>query len=318
MEQTVKRGKPAMMLGLVLVLVMLLVAACGEADANLGSGGNADPTATPTPEPIEHPQGRSDVVIRIEHVGGFVMQETIVTRIPHVLLLGDGSIITQGPQIAIYPAPALPSLQVATLTEEGIQMILEAARDAGLLDGDKEYNLDMIADAATTVFTITADGKTHTVKVYAAEMFEEEYIGDMVPEEEIEARQKIAEFQSKLIDYAGWLPEEAIAEADRPFEIEQLQVVVLPRAVYPAMDDSIDTGEKEWPLETPLAEIGEPYTFMNDTRCVVVEGDELDTLVEALRDANEQTTWTSDDEEYGLLLRPMLPGEEQGCGIPQM
>ena len=47
MEQTVQRGKPAMMLGLVLVLLMLLVAACGEADANVGSGGNADPTATP-------------------------------------------------------------------------------------------------------------------------------------------------------------------------------------------------------------------------------------------------------------------------------
>ena len=197
-------------------------------------------------------------------------------------------------------------------------MILEAARDAGLLDGDKEYNLDMIADAATTVFTITADGKTHTVKVYAAEMFEEEYIGDMVSEEELEARQKIAEFQAKMLDYTGWLPEEAIAGADRPFEFEQLQVVVLPRADYPAMDDSIDTGEKAWPLETPLAEVGEPYTFMNDARCVVVEGDELDTLVEALRDANEQTTWTSGDEEFGLLLRPLLPGEDQGCGMPQM
>lgn len=324
MDRTRKQGKPALLLGLVLVLIMLMVAACGEADDNLGSGGNTPPTptqmpaGTPTPEPIDHPTGDSDVVVKIEHVGGFVPQEYIVTRMPHFILLGDGSVITQGPQIAIFPAPALPNLQMGTLTDEGIQMILEAARDAGLLDGDKEYTLDMIADAATTVFTITADGKTHTVSVYSLGSVEDEFVNDMIPEEEVEARQKIAEFEAMMLDYMGWLPEEAVAEAEREYPAEQMQVVAIPRDAYPVGDDTLDTGEIDWPLETPLAEIGEAYTFIDQSRCVVVEGAELETLATALSEANQMTTWISDGEEYGLLLRPLLPGEEAGCGTPQM
>lgn len=322
MERTRKLGKPALLLGLVLMLLML-VAACGEEDENLGVGANVPPTptqapaGTPTPEPIVHPQGDNDVVIKVEHTGGFVPQEYVVTRMPHFVLYGDGSVITQGPQIAIYPAPALPNLQQGVLTEEGIQMILEAARDAGLLDGDKQYNLDMIADAATTVFTISADGETHTVSVYALESVNDEIANDMIPEDEVEARQKIAEFEAMLLDYMGWLPEEAIAEAQSEYPLEALQVVAIPRDLYPVMDDTIENGEMDWPLETPLAEIGAPYEFIDEARCVVVDGEELDTLVEALNDANQQTTWISDEGEYGLLLRPMLPGEE-GCSLPQM
>lgn len=321
MERTWKSGKPALMLGLVLLVLGMVLAACGEEEANLGSRGSTAPTATPAttpaPEGIDYPRGDTDVVVKIEHVGGFVMQEHLVTRLPLFTMLGDGSVITQGPQIAIYPAPALPNLQMGTLTDEGIQQILEAARDAGLLDGDKEYRLDIVADAAWTVYTITADGKTHTVRVYAAEMIGEDMASDTLSEEEIEARQKIADFQAKVIDYTGWLPDEAIDSDQQPFPTEQLQVVTLPRDVYPAQDEDLDTGEMDWPLEAPLAETGEEYTFMDGARCTVIEGEELDTLTGALQDANQQTTWTSDGEEYGLLIRPLLPGDE-GCAEPQV
>ena len=322
MERTRKLGKSALLLGLVLMLLML-VAACGEEDENLGAGANVPPTptqapaGTPTPQPIVHPQGDSEVVIKVEHTGGFVPQEYVVTRMPHFVLYGDGSVITQGPQIEIYPAPALPNLQQGFLTEEGIQMILEAARDAGLLDGDKQYDLDMIADAATTVFTISADGETHTVSVYALGLGDDEITNDMIPEDEVEARQKIAEFEGLLLDYTGWLPEEAIAETQGEYPFEALQVVAIPRDLYPSMDETVETGEMDWPLATPLAEMGEVYEFMDEARCLVVDGEELGTLVEALGDANQQTTWLSADSEYGLLLRPMLP-DETGCLMPQM
>ena len=322
MDRLSKTGKPAMLLGLVLVLLML-IAACGEADDNPGSGGNAQPTptqapsSTPTPQPVDHPQGASDVVVKIEHVGGFVMQETIVTRMPHFALYGDGSVITQGPQIAIYPAPALPNLQMGTLTGEGIQKILVAAREAGLLDGDKEYRLDMIADAATTVFTITAAGETHTVSVYALMLAEEELNNDMVPEDEREARQKLAEFEAMMLDYMSWLPAEAVAETEISYPMEQLQIVVVPRDMFMIGDGSIDVGEMDWPLETPLARIGDEYPFLQQASCAVIEGDDLGTLVDALNEANELTTWISEGDEYALLLRPILP-DETGCTTPQM
>jgi hypothetical protein len=250
-------------------------------------------------------------------VGGFVMQETMVTRMPHFVMYGDGSVITHGPQIAIYPPPALPNVLMGRLTSEGIQKTLEAAREAGLLDGDKEYRLDMIADAPTTVFTITADGETHTISAYALMLAEDELNNDLVPEDEREARQKLAEFEAMMLDYMGWLPADAVAAAETAYPMEQLQIVVVPRDMLMIGDDSIDTGEMDWPLETPLAGIGDEYPFMEQARCAVIEGDDLDTLVDALHQANELTTWISEGDEYALLLRPMLP-DETGCTTPQM
>lgn len=304
-----------MLVGLVLVMLML-VAACGEADAN---SGNSDSAAEPTPteEPIAYPQGADDVVVRIENTGGFVPQEFLVTHMPVFSLYGDGRAIIEGPQIMIYPGPALPNLQMGTLTDEGIQKILEAAAEAGLLDGDKHYTMDGIADAGTTVFTVTANGVTHTVSAYALDITSLPGIPaeDAEDAEDVEARQKLIEFQQKMVDYTSWLPATAIAEAQAEFPIERLQIVTRPAGLNTPSDESVKPGEQEWPLEIPLAEIGEPFPFMEQARCAVIEGADLDTLMPALRDANQITRWTSDGEEYSLLIRPLLP-DEQGCQQP--
>lgn len=327
------RRRPALLLGLVLVF-MLLMAACGEADTRVGGAGSQpestpaqEPTPTPTPEPAptEEPAGTptveptdysqeaGDVVVRIEYTGGFMPQEFLVTRLPILSLYGDGRVLTEGPQIMIYPAPALPNIQMGTLNDEGIQLILQAAREAGLLDGDKHYPLDMIADAATTVFTITSGGQTHTVSVYALEM-----TGDpSLSAEDVEARKKLSAFQAKVVDYISWLPETAITAPQTSYPIERLQIVSQPADLYSAGDDSIEAGEAEWPLETPLAEAGEPFEFLEQARCVVLEGAELDSMLSALQDANQLTRWQSGGEEYSLHLRPILP-DEQGCALPQM
>ncbi|CAN5318686.1 hypothetical protein BH23CHL1_BH23CHL1_08700 [soil metagenome] len=320
MQSTQK--KPALLVGLVLVF-MLLFAACGSEDPALGNSGSQpeptateEPASTPTPEPIAYPQGASDVVVRIEHTGGFVPQEFLVTRLPLVSLYGDGRILTEGPQIMIYPAPALPNLQMGTLNEEGIRMILKAAEEAGLLHGDKHYPLDMIADAATTVFTVTAGGETHTVSVYALDATGgPDSIGAPdLPADELEARKKLAKFQAKLVDYMSWLPETAITAPQTAYPIERLQVVSQPADLREIND--IETGEAEWPLDTPLAEIGEPFEFMEQARCIVLEGDDLAAVLTALQDANQLTRWQNSGEEYSLHIRPILP-DEQGCAQPQ-
>ena len=313
------QGRPALLVGLVLVF-MLLFAACGSKDPNLGSSGSAaeptsteEPAGTPTPEPSAYPQGTRDVVVRIEHTGGFVPQEFLVTRLPLVSLYGDGRVLTEGPQIMIYPAPALPNVQMGILNDEGIQMILQAAEEAGLLEGDKHYSLDTIAADATTVFTITAGGGTHTVSAYALDVTDT----PDVPADEVEARKKLVEFQAKVVDYMSWLPETAIDAPQTAYPIERLQVISQPAGLYAPGDDSIDPGEMEWPLETPLAELGEPFEFMEQARCVVLEGEELDSMLTALQDANQLTRWQSGGEEYSFHIRPILP-DEQGCVEPQL
>ena len=43
--------------------------------------------------------------------GGFVTPESLLARLPIVVVYADGRVITQGPQIDIYPGPLMPNLQ---------------------------------------------------------------------------------------------------------------------------------------------------------------------------------------------------------------
>ncbi|HMM42042.1 MAG TPA: hypothetical protein PKA95_09090 [Thermomicrobiales bacterium] len=300
--------RPSLVLSFAAVLVLvLLLGACGEDDAT-GNGGS-DVPASPTVERIDHPSGDDEMILRVAWEGGFVMPEELVRRLPLFALLGDGCVVTQGPQIEIFPQPALPNLQQTCLTEDGVQQILRAAKEAGLLDGDAQYDFPNIADAVTTVFTLTANGQTTTVKAYA--------LGDATQStgdaEADAAREKLAELQTKLGDLRSWLPADAFASEEQPYEVTRMQLVVQPVSTdsSSATPEGIEIQQLDWPLSTPLAEIGAPYPFER-WRCVTVEGDDLATLMEQLTGANRLTQWRSGDAEYTLIARPLLPGE-QSC-----
>lgn len=311
-----------------LAMVAMLVVACGEEDAvgSNGSGGGSTatpppvstptpPPATPTPLPIAHPTGDQEVIIRIEYTGGFVMQEYLVTRLPLFLLTGDGCIVTEGPQIEIYPQPALPNLLETCVNEEGIQLILKQAEAAGLLDGNAQYDLMTVADASTTVFTVTANGTTTVVSAYALGM-DEVPAPDATPAV-TEAREKLAAFMAKLSDLKTLLPASAIVSEEQSYDIERLQLVFLPADApnAPIPPDDFEVQELEWPLVAPLSGFGTEYAFIDGSRCGVVQGADLAPVLEQLQDANQLTRWTSDGEEYVFLLRPLLAGE-QGCQDP--
>lgn len=296
--------RPSLFLSFAAVLVLvLMLGACGTDDA--GNGGS-DVPASPTVERIDHPTGDDAMVLRVAWEGGFVMPEELVRRLPLFALLGDGCVVTQGPQIEIYPQPALPNLQQTCLTEDGVQQVLQAAKEAGLLDGDAQYDFPSIADAATTVFTLTANGQTTTVRAYA--------LGDATQstgdKEADAARKKLAELQNKLGDLRSWLPAEAFASEEQPFEVTRMQLVVQPVTDNGsvATPEGIKVQQLDWPLATPLAEIGAPYPF-EGWRCATVEGEDLATLMEQLTTANRITQWHSGDADYTLIARPLLPGE---------
>lgn len=322
-----RAGRAGRLLALltVLLLAMTMLAACGEEDdldGGTGSNGSGDTPATPTQQPasptpsvppIAHPTGEDEIVLQISYEGGFVPAWSLLQRHPLFTLTGDGRIITEGPMIEIYPQPALPNLLVTEVTEEGIQRILRAAQEAGLLAGDAEYPYDMIADAATTVFRVTADGKTTTVKAYA---LAEGAIDDPnLTEEQRAAREQLSAFLAEVTDLTGFLPAEEIVSSEQPYEIDRLQVVFLPSDAPTAPQESPDLEhqEKVWPLETPIAELGEPFTATGEEmRCAVIEGEDLATLLPELEDANQLTMWESGDAQYYLYLRVLL-GDETGC-----
>jgi hypothetical protein len=110
-------------------LLIALVAACGTAESS----------DAPRTEPISH-----ELALEVEHLRGG----------PVLALYADGRLFTPAPQIAIYPAPALPAFSVARISPERVQEILDDVRASGLLDSPP-------AVGAGTVVTTTADGERH-------------------------------------------------------------------------------------------------------------------------------------------------------------
>jgi hypothetical protein len=308
-----------------LVLAALTMTACVAGPGAAGTttsgtpGTTGQPTAVPTQRPtetrgtpaIEHPTGKDSLVLRITIDGGFVPPNVTFTTLPVLSIYGDGRVIVQGPQTMIYPGAAMPALQGRTITEAGLQKVLAAAAEAGLLGPDSHYDDGgMIADAATTTFILNAGGRVHTISAYA--LYEQENAGPNLSKDDAAARDLLREFLNQVTN----LPELAGAS-----ELTEVQPYT-PHAVRlfisdqkPLVDESNPRQDAiVWPLDTPLAEIGEPLGSGNpfELDCAVVEGADLDTLLPLLEDANTLTPWTSEGKTYTLFIRPLLP-DESGC-----
>jgi hypothetical protein len=204
--------------------------------------------------------------------------------------------------IEIYPSPALPNFQVSRLSEEAVQAILEAAEEAGLLGRDATYDYPCIADAPTTTFTVTAGGQTHTVSAYALG-FEDGSGQNACAGVDADARGKLWDLSQQLGSLESWLPQGSIG-ASEEYTPTEMRVYVRPYVG----DGELEQPPVEWPLGS-LASFGEQDPNLADTRCGVVGGEDLATLLPLARSANELTPWTSDGATHGLVFRPLLPDE---------
>lgn len=250
---------------------------------------------TSAPREPSHPTG-PELVVRMETSGGLVPPSTRYRELPAFTLVGDGRAIEPGPQIEIYPPPALPSVVQRTVSEDGIAFILRAAVDAGLTKGDRTVALPPgvgVADAGETVFTVVADGKTSVTRV--------DSLGTI---DETGERKKILEFRAVLIDLEGKLPTGSTSK-DSQYDVVGLRVVVTPYSASP--DPNLKQAVQAWPLAQPLATFGKPIDQM--ARCAVVEGADLDRLLPKLSATNELTPWQSEGTNHLLIVRPLMPDE---------
>ena len=297
---------------LVLIVVALVAVACTGAGAT-------GPAASPSPEAsapgtggeISYPTGANDLVLRFRYVGGFAPPSAHLMDLPVVSIHGDGTVIVPGPQIMIYPGPALPNLQRASITPAGMQVLLAAARDAGLLGPDANYDLGGIMDASTAEFTLNAEGRVHTVSAYA--LMEG---GGREPEMPGTNDPAAADARARLSLFRGQLGSlEALLDTEigpwTPFESDSVQLLVTAGA--PDDGQGLVQEPIAWPLDADLATFGDALPMlMEGQRCGVVAGTEVETLWPFLGEANALTPWTEGDAAFGIAVRPLLPSET-GC-----
>ena len=225
----------------VLIVAALGFAACGS-DSDSPA---ADDSLPPVADGYQHPTGADDVVIEYAEVGGFVPREFAFQQTPNVLVSGDGRVFGPGAQIAIYPGPLLPVVQVQSITEEGIQAILAAADEAGLLQEIDYEQPTNIADASTARVTINVNGETYVHEAYA--------LGLAIPgeggQETTPERQALADFIAQLNDLAGLVGADELGEQEifDPSEYGIEALVVEDLSVYGS--DGIEPTVVEWPAE---------------------------------------------------------------------
>lgn len=154
--------------------VVFVAAGCSSGGSRSGGPGGS-PSGSPGPtlsDAIDHPTGRTEVVLRVEEGGGFVGPGVILTQAPQFTLYGDGTVIFRDPST---PAPQpfgavqpLPPFRTARLSEEQVQTLLKfAVGPGGLGLARAHYDPGNVADAGTTTFTLSAGGLTKTVSAVA-------------------------------------------------------------------------------------------------------------------------------------------------------
>jgi len=251
---------------------------------------------------IPHPTGEADVVIRVETGGGFVPIEYDRTHVPEFTLYGDGRIIVTGPTTLEYPGKALPNLQTTVVSEDVVQAILGATKEAQLFQNGFDYGQPSVADVGTTTITVNAENTTYTSQIYALGF---EDTGTLTMEQKT-ARAAINALRGQLVDPSTLADVEPVWE---PYDFTALKVYAREVDTTVSTDaPDIQPNYLPWPLDD-LAAMGEEFPNAPGLLQVIVIGDDLATLKPLLEMATQITIWESGGQEYNLFLRPLLPDE---------
>lgn len=258
------------------------------------------------PNVVPRPTGSTELVMAAFLAHSSDTAEERLLGLPVAAVFGDGRVIHPGPPSTNTPAPALPALTVTPLDVAGVEALLAAAKEAGLLGADQEMRFPVERDPAITVFVIVAAGTRHQTVI---EALQEIKAGDpRLTPDNLNQRELIKGVLTLMQD-----PRQALAahatDADSAYEPTALRIIVAPASggSSPATSET-----REWPLAGGLATLGEALGGKSTSRCATVEGADLTTLDPLLRQSNELTLWSSGGVTYAVRFRPLLPGES-GC-----
>ncbi len=255
---------------------------------NTTTGGTTTGTGSGTG--IEHPTGKNEIVLRFGYVGGFVPQGFAFTNAPSLLVTGDGRVIQGGVVAAIYPGPLLPALNERSITEAGVQRLLDLAETARLLQTPPDYSAEiMVADAADTQVIINAKGQNFLHQAAA--------LGFDTPEK-TDARQALAKFVELISDLSAVVGADNLgAEIPLAPESYRLQARAVTEEELSGLD--VEPTRVAWPADAGVA-LGDAV------ECAIASAATVGAL---LTEANQLTYFTEGDVIYQVSAIAFLPGD---------
>lgn len=275
------------------LLVLALLA--GAALAACGDDDQATRTTDDPPADDGGDGGGGGLVVTLDHHGGFVPVERAVGDVPDVVLLGDGTVLSPAPVIAIFPGPALTPYQVGHLDEAEVD---ELVAEVEALDPDADYGLPaggpQVADAAdTTVRLLRGGAVVREVTAYALGLVDE-----------TGARAELAAVVERLGEAGGGTGEEG-------YEPTAVRVHdVTDQAGDPPASTTTVDGQPGEPvgrvLGWPLAHDGRACTEVTDAA-------EVDAVLGVLAEATQLDWFATDAGPRRLVVVPILPGDAAPC-----
>jgi hypothetical protein len=289
--------------------VAALLAACGDDSA--GPAGSTPDTTAPggtTPgkgSGIVHPTGANEAVLRSGYQGGFMTADAVFSQSPSIVISGGGLVLTPGAVPAIYPGPMVMPYFQRTIDEAGVQTVLAAAKDAGLLASAPDYTLPDgigIADAPDTVLVVNANNAGYEHRAYALDIA----VGDGTAS--TPARDALAGFLAKLGDLETLVGAEHLG-AEQPYEPVSYRLratpVEAPVAAVETTDSSVMPTEPQ-PVVSPWP-AGTGVVLAQASNCVLADGAKVGATLTA---ANQLTYFSEDGVTYQLAVAIALPGDQ--------
>lgn len=274
-------------------MTLFLLGACAQPGAGgeaAGGGASASPSA---------PSGDPDaLVLRVRQVGGFVGPDALAGELPDLSVYADGRMIFNGPTVLIYPGPALPNVQVLTISPATLATLVDKAVAAGVKPGT-DFGQPGVADARTTRVTLVTAAGEQTVEANA---LGEAQPGDpMLTPAQQDARAKLRAYLDEL---------DKLKSQGRPaqYRPEILAAVARP---FVKIDDDLPEPPREQRWVGPALP-GEPLNAEAGITCVTATGEQAAAIRAAAEQANANTPWLSGGKSWTVRFRPLLP-DETGC-----
>jgi hypothetical protein len=283
-----------------LALAALTLAACGDDRATHGSTSTApSPSASATivtSARIAHPTAADEAVVRLSVGGALAPEGSDFRSPPELVVLGDGTVVRPGPQIQVYPGPILPALTQARLDDEGLQAVLAAAEEAGLLDQPPAYDVPpgtpQVADAPATTLDLHAGGGTYHHNAYALDLYPSR-------PESTPARQTLADYIAQLRDLPALVG--GHLSADQKYEPARLGVIA-----RPATPDELASSDEGPAPQTIVWPTAAGNLADSKGKCMEVPAS---AVAATFATANELSRFSQAGVTYVVYVRAFTPDE---------